>query len=76
MYIIHLEILAKNNILEQFEQEFIDKKILDEDKIFRPINSMSFEEFVEYLRYYGLALKEGIDITKARDEFNNINKLE
>lgn len=34
-------------MLEQFEQEFIDKKILDEDKIFRPINSMSFEEFVE-----------------------------
>ena len=58
------------------EEEFANKKALDEDKIFRPINSMSFEEFVEYLRYYGLVLKEGIDITKARDEFNNINKLE
>ena len=63
-------------MLEQFEEEFIDKKILDEDKIFRPINSMSFEEFVEYLRYYGLELKEGIDITKTREEYNNINKPE
>lgn len=63
-------------MLEQFEQEFIDKKILDEDKIFRPINSMSLEEFVEYLRYYGLELKEGIDITKTREEYNNINKPE
>ena len=63
-------------MLEQFEEEFIDKKILDEDKIFRPINSMSFEEFVEYLRYYGLELKEGIDITKTREEYNNITKPE
>ena len=63
-------------MLEQVEQEFMDKQTLDEDKIFRPINSMSFEEFVEYLSCYGLELKEGIDITKARDEFNNINKLE
>ena len=70
---------------EQFEQEFIgkgekeefaNKKALDEDKIFRPINSMSFEEFVEYLRAYGLELKEGVDITKAREQYNNINKLE
>ena len=72
-------------MLEQFEQEFIgkgekeefaNKKVLDEDKIFRPINSMSFEEFVEYLSCYGLELKEGIDIAKAREEYNNINKLE
>ena len=63
-------------MLEQFEQEFVNKKALDEDKIFRPINSMSFEEFVEYLRCYGLELKEGIDITKAREECNNINKPE
>ena len=42
----------------------------------RPINSMSFEEFVEYIRRYGLELKEGIDITKAREEYNNINKPE
>ena len=63
-------------MLEQFEQGFMDKQTLDEDKIFRPINSMSFEEFVEYLSWYGLELKEGIDITKAREEYNNINKLE
>lgn len=72
-------------MLEQFEQEFIgkgekeeftNKKALDEDKIFRPINSMSFEEFVEYLREYRLELREGIDITKAREEYNNINKPE
>lgn len=61
---------------ERHEEKFTNKQILDEDKIFRPINSMSFEEFVEYLSCYGLELKEGIDITKARDEFNNINKLE
>ena len=61
---------------EQFEGEFVNKQTLDEDKIFRPINSMSFEEFVEYLRCYGLELKEGIDITKAREEYNNINKPE
>lgn len=63
-------------MLEQFEQEFVNKQTLNEDKIFRPINSMSFEEFVEYLRCYGLELKEGIDITKAREEYNNINKPE
>ena len=61
---------------ERHEEKFTNKQILDEDKIFRPINSMSFEEFVEYLRYYGLELKEGIDITKAREEYNNINKPE
>ena len=57
-------------MLEQFEQEFIDK---EEPKI---INQMTFEEFVEYLRGYGLELKEGVDITKAREEYNNINKPE
>ena len=31
------------------EEESANKKALDEDEIFRPINSMSFEEFVEYL---------------------------
>ena len=58
------------------EEEFSNKEALDEDKVFRPISSMSFEEFVEHLSYYGLELKEGIDITKAREEYNNINKLE
>ena len=58
------------------EEEFANKKALDEDKIFRPINSMSFEEFIEYLRRYGLELREGIDITNAREEYNNINKPE
>lgn len=61
---------------EQIEEEFVNKQTLNEDKIFRQINSMSFEEFVEYLRCYGLELKEGIDITKAREEYNNINKPE
>lgn len=37
---------------------------------------MTFEEFVEYLRVYGLELKKGIDITKTREEYNNINKPE
>ena len=63
-------------MLEQFVEEFVSKQTLNEDKIFRPINSMSFEEFVEYLRCYGLELKEGIDITKAREEYNNIDKPE
>lgn len=57
-------------MLEQFEQEFMDK---EEPKL---INQMTFEEFVEYLRGYGLGLKEGVDITKAREEYNNINKPE
>lgn len=40
------------------------------------INQMTFEEFVEYLMGYGLELREGVDITKAREEYNNINKPE
>ena len=52
MCIIHLEILAKNNMIEQFEQEFMDKEEkyeltwddikdqLNEDK---PINELKLE---------------------------------
>ena len=39
-------------------------------------NLLTFDEFVDYLRGYGLELREGIDITKAREEYNNINKPE
>lgn len=57
-------------MLKQFEQEFMDK---EKPKL---INKMTFEEFVEYLRKCGLELREGIDVTKAREEYNNINKPE
>ena len=38
-----------NTNQNNMEEESANKKALDEDEIFRPINSMSFEEFVEYL---------------------------
>ena len=63
-------------MLEQFEEEFVNKQTLNEDKIFRPINSMSFEEFVEYMGRYGFVLKNGADFDIEKEEFNNLKKLE